>query len=189
LIQEKYQSKKFPHLVLRDYTGTARGRYHLITCAFIGDDSEMGGAESVFFLNKISKGAAVSRASLKGVFRAHSSVPRSSISSFLYPLVLISPRSSIPRSSIPSFFYPLVLLSPRSYLNPLVLIPRSIPSFFYPLSLALMLSSLVLPSLLFPFLTDVAANVMTMEYAPYYFLTVSLSQLNKVCYPFLTISN
>eukprot|EP00026_Physarum_polycephalum_P010315 Phypoly_transcript_10474.p1 GENE.Phypoly_transcript_10474~~Phypoly_transcript_10474.p1 ORF type:complete len:381 (+),score=75.57 Phypoly_transcript_10474:49-1143(+) len=88
-----YHSKIFPHLVLRDYTGSARGRYHLVSCMFIGDDSEMGGAESVFFLNKISKGAAVTRATLK-------------------------------------------------------------------------------------------ANVMTLEYAPYYFLTVSLSQLNKVQIPY-----
>lgn len=63
---QRYHSKTFPHLVLRDYTGSSRGRFHIVSCLFIGDDSEMGGAESVFFLNKISKGSNVSRASLKG---------------------------------------------------------------------------------------------------------------------------
>lgn len=64
---QRYHSKNFPYLALRDYTGAANGRYHLISSLFIGDDSEMGGAESVFFLNKISKGAAVTRVSLKGL--------------------------------------------------------------------------------------------------------------------------
>lgn len=63
-----YHSRAFPHLALRGagpMLGPGIGKYFLLSMVFIGDDTEMGYAESMFFLKKISKNSVVTSADAK----------------------------------------------------------------------------------------------------------------------------
>jgi len=60
-------SKTAPHLPLNDYENRlVKGKHYLVGMVFVGDDSDMGNAESMLFLQKISKGAPSINASPKG---------------------------------------------------------------------------------------------------------------------------